>query len=355
MPGASGIPETTTAPGEVPARATSSSVPPPPAPVADDRHLERAGGQRLGDRQGAPGEAGVLVRDGAAGVEGRRGGQAVALGPGEGGEGEQRAGECRHPRRLGVVGAPGRPGEERRGVVRGVVHGAVGVDEPLEGPVEQRAGGRRPAGLPRSPGAARAGRRRGRRGRRARPERRPTRPSREVRRSIPSTSCASRTNVAAASAAVTRSGRWRATPASASAATARPFHAVTTLSSRPGWGRPSRAARSRRPRRPPPVRVVGLLAQLQGRGPVLERPLGGDAEQPRGPRAVVGAEHLGELVGGPRVGEALVRVAVDDGVGVERRGEGALGRCAGRAAGSRRSGPPPDGARSSPVARHRAV
>ena len=54
---------------------------------------------------------------------------------------------------------------------------------------------------------------------------------------------------------------------------------------------------------------------------MLERARLGHGEQPGRPRAVVGAEHRGQLIGGPHVEPALVAL----GVGVQRGGEPALG------------------------------
>ena len=115
---------------------------------------------------------------------------------------------------------------------------------------------------------------------------------------------------------------------------ARPFQAVTTLSSRPGCGRAG--AGGEQPRRAssattPASSRVG--AQLQRRGAVLEGARVGDAEQRGGPLAVVRAEHLDELGGRPGVGQAL------DARRCRRRARRRTRprRCAGRAAGSRRS------------------
>ena len=79
---------------------------------------------------------------------------------------------------------------------------------------------------------------------------------------------------------------------------------------------------------------------------MLERAAGGDREQLRGPGAVLGAQHVAELRGGPGVGLALDAV----GVGVERGGETALGgdqvaeqergRLVGHAQGERRAADP---------------
>jgi hypothetical protein len=70
----------------------------------------------------------------------------------------------------------------------------------------------------------------------------PTLPPRLVRRSRPSTTCSSTIAEAHAVAALSNSGSPNATEASASAVIAKPFQAVTTLSSRPGCGRVRRAA-----------------------------------------------------------------------------------------------------------------
>ena len=92
--------------------------------------------------------------------------------------------------------------------------------------------------------------------------------------------------------------------------------------------------------------VVGVGGELQRRRPVLERARRGDREELRRPGPVLGAEDLGELRGRPGVGLALHAV----GVGVERRGEAALGGAevaqqergglVGHAQGKRRAGDP---------------
>ena len=68
-----------------------------------------------------PANRGSEVATEPARVEAAPGGLAVRDRPGQGREGEQRAGEGRRPARLGEVGARGRPGEQGPGVVGGVV------------------------------------------------------------------------------------------------------------------------------------------------------------------------------------------------------------------------------------------
>src|SRR3954467_13756673 len=69
-------------------------------------------------------------------------------------------------------------------------------------------------------------------------------PPRHVRWSLPSAESGPSTNSPHVRAASTRSLRSRRRPASASAAMASPFHEATTLSSRSGFGRCSRSAKS---------------------------------------------------------------------------------------------------------------
>ena len=114
-------------------------------------------------------------------------------------------------------------------------------------------------------------------------------------------------------------GRSRA-PASASAATASPFQAATTLSSRAGCG--ARRACGEQPGAHgcPARDVVGVAQQLQRRRAVLERARVGDREQGGGPAP--SSRRAPRRAGRrPDVGAALDAV----GVGVERRGEAALG------------------------------
>jgi len=96
-----------------------------------------------------------------------------------------------------------------------------------------------------------------------------------------------------------------------------------------------------------PAHGIGRVdGELQRGGAVLERAAVGDREQLRGPGAVLGAQHVAELGGGPGVGLALDAV----GVGVERGREAALGRgevaeeergrLVGHAQGERRTGDP---------------
>src|SRR4029079_5346976 len=66
--------------------------------------------------------------------------------------------------------------------------------------------------------------------------------------------------------------------------------------------------------------VIGVAEQLQGRGAALER--AGHLEHVDGPAAVLLAQRVEELSGGPDVEAALLTLAV----GVERRGKSALGR-----------------------------
>ena len=73
-------------------------------------------------------------------------------------------------------------------------------------------------------------------------------------------------------------------------------------------------------------RVVGIGKELQRGGTVLEGAARRDPKHLGGPPAIVGTEHLDELVRRPDVRRALDAPPVDLGVGVERRGESALGR-----------------------------
>ena len=232
----------------------------------------------------------------------------------------------RRPAGLGVVGARRRPGEERRGVVRRVVQGAVLVDEPLERPVEQRARRRRPSG--------------------ARPVAWCSASSPSARSAWSSSTAGAVPTTPAARGAAQRPvddvgveheaggdlgggrpgrGGRGATPASARAATARPFHAVTTLSSRLGCGRCARAASSRARAAAHHARVVGVARAAAGsRRPSSKVPAAVTPSRAAARAPSSAPSDLGELAGRPGVGEALVRVAVDDRVGVERRGEPAL-------------------------------
>ena len=174
----------------------------------------------------------------------------------------------------------------------------------------------------------------------------PTTPSREERRSRPSTTWRSNSRSAARAAAATHSGRSSAAPALRERDDRQPVprrdHLVVarglrTLGAR-GQQRGLHAA---------PAHGIGRVdRELQRGGAVLERAAVGDREQLRGPGAVLGAQHVAELGGGPGVGLALDAV----GVGVERGREAALGgdqvaeqepgRLVGHAQGERRAGDP---------------
>ena len=238
---------------------------------------------------------------------------------------EQRAGQGRLARGLGVVGGAARAGEQGLGVVAGVVEARRPSPRTARPRcVEQVPCGRQPARARRWPGAGRAAPRRGCRSRRRRRRRVPDRPGPrgpaqpavdEVRRA--------RRTPRTRAAASTRSGAPSSVPASARPAMARPFQEVTTLSSRAGCGRvrprPRAAASALRAHH---AGVVGVGAAAAGwTMPCSKVPAVGDGEQRRPPRAPSSvAEHLAELGGCPGVGQALDAV----GVGVERRGETAL-------------------------------
>ena len=101
-----------------------------------------------------------------------------------------------------------------------------------------------------------------------------------------------------------------------------PFQAVTTLSSRTGCGRRSRAASSAARTRRQRAASSGSAGSCSVDEPCSKVPLRRHLEQLRGPCAVHLPEHLDQLGGRPGVGQALDAV----GVGVESRGEAALGR-----------------------------
>ena len=232
------------------------------------------------------------------------------------------------------VGSRGRL-HQLLGVVGGVEEPAVPVAEARQRDVEQRRPPRAASAARRSPGAARAGPRPGRRSPRRRPRASPTRPSREVRRSRPSTRCASSSRSRAAHAPRRGSPARRAARRPRRApAMARPFQAVTTLSSRAGCGASIAGREQPRARtRSSCAGSSGSAAQLQRGRPVLERAGVGDREAARPPPGRRRAEHLAQLRRRPDVGQPLDAV----GVGVQRRREAALRRAADRAAGSRPS------------------
>ena len=102
---------------------------------------------------------------------------------------------------------------------------------------------------------------------------------------------------------------------------ASPFQAATTLSSRAGCGRASRAAsRAARTRSHRPS-SSGSTGSCSVDAPCSKVPAGGDLQQGGGPLAVVRAEHLDQLRRRPGVRQSLDAVRV----GVQRRGEPALG------------------------------
>ena len=134
------------------------------------------------------------------------------------------------------------------------------------------------------------------------------------------------------------------TPASASAAIARPFHAVTTLSSRAGCGRIERAANNRVRQSAHRAGSSGSARSCRVDVPCSKVPASVTSSSCGG-RRPVGPEHFGQLRRRPHVGRALDAV----GVGVKADAN-PPSRCAGRAAGSPRSPAPPAG----PVA-HRST
>ena len=122
-------------------------------------------------------------------------------------------------------------------------------------------------------------------------------------------------------AASRNSGRPSATLASASAVIASPFHAVTTLSSRPGCGRVSRAASSAVRTRSNRSASSGSAGSCSTELPCSNVPPSVTLKSVCGPTPVVVAQHLAQLRGRPHVGQALAAV----GVGVQRRREHAVG------------------------------
>ena len=108
-----------------------------------------------------------------------------------------------------------------------------------------------------------------------------------------------------------------ATLASASAVIASPFHDVTTLSSRPGWVRVSRAPSSSVRTRSSRCGSSGSVGNCSTDVPCSKVPDWCDRENLGGPTAVVAAEHLGQLFRRPDIGRALAAV----GVGIQRRRE----------------------------------
>ena len=286
----------------------------------DDGHLDRSVERSLGRGERPAGEAGRGVGDAAGDQERPLGGVAVAARSGEGGVRQQRVDDRRVAARAGVVGRVARADHQRLGVVGGVVEAAVVGGEVLEHGVEQLPGALQPGAVAGRAGEREEAGRRRSRSPRARRRASPATPSRETRSSRPSRRCTSARNSPHRTAASTRSGAPSSVPASTSPLIARPFQAATTLSSRAGRTRVDRASSSRDAHRLPALRVVGLGLQLERGGALLEGALVGDREQRRRPRAVLGAEHLGQLGRGPDVEGALLAL----GVRVERGGEGAL-------------------------------
>ena len=153
----------------------------------------------------------------------------------------------------------------------------------------------------------------------------PTDPPREVRRSIPSTRCASSTKSAARLGGGDEVGALEQHTGIREGGDRQPVprrdHLVVAArlgSLRAGGQQPGRASPPTTPGR------RGRCRSCRVEAPASKVPVGRDRRA--GPRHVrrPRPEHLDELGGCPRVGEALVRVAVDDGVGVERGREPAL-------------------------------
>ena len=168
----------------------------------------------------------------------------------------QRLGDRRRPRRRGAVERVGGPHHQLLGVVGGVepAAGPLRVGEMVQRDVEQAGRRVQPGRLAgqlmqrqqarwpasRGPRGSPRCRRPGRRGWRAATGRR-----RRAGRACRGAHCV---------AASRNSGRPSATPASASAVIASPFHAVTTLSSRPGCGRVEPGGQQRGPDPVEPLR-----------------------------------------------------------------------------------------------------
>ena len=139
-----------------------------------------------------PGEARRPLGDHGDGRDGGLGGVAVPAGPGDRGVLGEGVHHRRQPGRVGVVGRVARPGDQRLGVVGGVVEAAVGGARSASSAASRTVAGAlepdRVAGAP------------GRRSRKpaatqpwssSTPAGAPTTPSRETRRSRPSTTCTS--------------------------------------------------------------------------------------------------------------------------------------------------------------------
>ena len=118
-------------------------------------------------------------------------------------------------------------------------------------------------------------------------------------------------------AASRNSGRSSATPASASAVIASPFHAVTTLSSRPGCGRVRRAASSAARTRSNRSASSGSSSSCSTELPCSKVPSSVTSKSSAAQRPSSSPRDLAQLRGRPHVGQPLATV----GVGVQRRRE----------------------------------
>ena len=272
MPAASGVAVRQHQPGETARRARSTRGRRRRRPVADHRHLQRAGHERPRPRRGPTRRTAGRGRRPPRRSERRLGRVAVAASPVRAAYVSSAPASDDSPDGSALSPWRTRPGEERLGVVGRVVEAAVVGAEVRRRGVEQLAGGLEPAGAHRWPGAGRAAPRRGCRSRRAhRP--RPRRP------------CRGRP------AAAVRRRRW--VEHDARRRPRRP-HQSGSAEQRACVGEPG--DRQAVPRRHdlvvpgrlrallagveqplahavPPRRVVGVGAQLERRRPVLERPV----------------------------------------------------------------------------------
>ena len=252
---------------------------------ADDRHLDRSVEHRLGGGERPAREAWRLLGERVHGAQRLLRRLSVAAGARQRGVGGQCVDSRRQPGRAGVVGRVARTGDQGLGVVGRVVEPAVVGAEVLECGLQQRLCAGQPdrvtSGLqegevrqtPRRPWSS------------STPACRPATPSRDTRSSRPSAStCRRATSSPAATAAATYSSRPSRRPASHRPLMASPFHAATTLSSRAGRTRVSRAVEQSGTDVGVPLRVVGVGQQLEGGGAVLEGAGAGHLEQLARPR-----------------------------------------------------------------------
>ncbi len=133
--------------------------------------------------------------------------------------------------------------------------------------------------------------------------------------------CRSSTARAHRVAASSNSDSSSATPASASAVIAQPFHAVTTLSSRPGCGRLARAASSAARTRSNRSGSSGSAGSCSTELPCSKVPASVTPKSSAAQAPSSSPSTSRQLGGRPDVGQALHPV----GVGVQRRDEHAVG------------------------------